>query len=254
MDPYFKALGLEANQQDETDTSVEVLDHKKLEEAYEKAHHIRKFEIDMYWRRSAYLWTIQAAALAGLAGVGISAGGMALDCSGPWYQLFPGQCASDRVSFLALVAIWLFGLFSAFIWFWMMKGAKFWQNNWERHVDYLESQVSGNLYKTYLVEPGKQFEKPYSVSKLNQAMAGFMIFLWVFVGIVVAVIMIENTLWQVMVVLTVAAVFVPAWLFDPCLRMSAFGEPYQTGARTRGSEPRFLVLRKSWHTESAPGR
>src|SRR5688572_33382321 len=34
-------------------------------EALKVAHDIRKFEIELYWKRSAYFWTFIAAALAG---------------------------------------------------------------------------------------------------------------------------------------------------------------------------------------------
>jgi len=57
---YFEALGI-----DPDDKSCE--SKARLREAYDKAHQIRQFEIDLYWRRSAYLWTMQAAVFAGIA-------------------------------------------------------------------------------------------------------------------------------------------------------------------------------------------
>lgn len=109
---YFKALGIDPDRKE------------MLREAYDKAHDIRKFEIEMYWRRSAYLWTIQAAALAALAFVAIEFDSVAWDCSEANHS-----CKGDQFRFVMILAIWSFGTFSAYIWLLLLKGAKYWQNN-----------------------------------------------------------------------------------------------------------------------------
>ena len=38
---------------------------KNPEKAFEKIHDIRKFEIDLYWKRATYNWTFIAAIFAG---------------------------------------------------------------------------------------------------------------------------------------------------------------------------------------------
>jgi len=67
-------------------------------------------------------------------------------------------------------------------WYLVNRGSKFWQNNWERHVDLLENQVVGPLYKTIvqgvgsknpLIAPGQ-----YSVSKINQILSAFISVFW----------------------------------------------------------------------------
>ncbi|WP_166507168.1 hypothetical protein [Frigidibacter mobilis] len=140
MKAYFEAMGI-----DPTTKSGKA----KLAEAYNKAHDIRKFEIEMYWTRSTYLWTIQAAALAGFALVGseISLGDLSFIRGSATYSETLFKCT-------VIFSICAFGLFSSYIWILLLLGAKHWQNNWERHVDALEDHVSGALYKTY---PGREF-------------------------------------------------------------------------------------------------
>lgn len=133
----------------------------KAEKALDLALDIRKFEIELYWKRATYFWTFIGAALAGYALVYQTAGG-------------------DN-SWLLLVLSSL-GLLFSVAWYLVNRGSKFWQNNWERHVDLLEDQVVGPLYKTIahgvgsknpLTAPGQ-----YSVSKINQILSVFISLFW----------------------------------------------------------------------------
>lgn len=45
----------------ESKTFLTNSDVAKLREAYDKAHDIRKFEIELYWKRTTYVWTLIAA-------------------------------------------------------------------------------------------------------------------------------------------------------------------------------------------------
>lgn len=83
---------------------------------------------------------------------------------------------------------WLSLLFSSLgltfssAWYLVNRGSKFWQNNWERHVDLLEDQVFGPLYKT--IAEGVSGSNPltapaqYSVSKINQMLSLFVAAVW----------------------------------------------------------------------------
>jgi hypothetical protein len=57
-DRYFKELGIrpESGSQEE---------REKLRAALERAHDIRKLEIDLYWKRATYFWAFQLIALTG---------------------------------------------------------------------------------------------------------------------------------------------------------------------------------------------
>jgi hypothetical protein len=83
----------------------------------EKALDIRKFEIELYWNRSRYFWTF----------IGITFGGFfALK-----YSEIPNK---NELSYL----VSLVGLVLSLAWYLGNRGSKFWQSNWEKHVDYIE--------------------------------------------------------------------------------------------------------------------
>ena len=47
------------------DFGIEPEDREKLKAALDQALDIRKFEIELYWKRTAYFWTLITAAFAG---------------------------------------------------------------------------------------------------------------------------------------------------------------------------------------------
>jgi len=231
QDSYFEALGIKPNGKKSED--------KKIREAYDKAHDIRKFEIEMYWRRSAYLWTLQGAALAGLALI-LTQGTFNVDCLPPASKTTE-NCRLDLIKLVVIVAIWSFGTFTAYVWLLLLRGAKFWQNNWERHVDFLEKGVSGQLYKTY---PVTKFEAPYSVSRLNELMAGFTLLMWILIGIITVTIILEpGSLLTIALPVFFALLFL-AYFFDSELRMSKFGEPMTKPPKSDSNEMMIVVRGK----------
>lgn len=141
----------------------------KEDAALEKALDIRKFEIELYWKRATYFWTFIGATLAGF--------------------FFAYASASPHRRDL-LVILCCLGLVFSVAWFCVNKGSKYWQENWEKHVDMLEDEKIGPLYKTVLSRNKNMgfYEKlrdfstgptPFSVSKINQLISFFMIALWV---------------------------------------------------------------------------
>ncbi len=138
---------------------------KKAEKALEYALDTRKFEIEMYWKRATYFWALIAVAFAGYFGV------LSTDAEAKYYSFI-----------IACVGI-------VFSWAWLLvnKGSKYWQENWENHVSLLEDYLIGPLYKTRLERPLKSDSdefwitrpKKVSVSKINQFVAWFTIFIWV---------------------------------------------------------------------------
>jgi len=143
----------------------------KRKEALEHALDIRKFEIELYWKRATYFWTFIAATLAGYAVVHAS--------------------ASLQPKTDLLVVLSCFGIVFSFGWFCVNRGSKQWQENWENHVDMLEDPIIGPLYKTILKRPPSEGvaqhvvdfitgPSPYSVSKINQIISLYVTALWVF--------------------------------------------------------------------------
>ena len=123
---------------------------------------IRKFEIELYWKRATYFWGFIAAAFAGYA--------------------LTYKSAADHEPWLGLLFSSL-GLVFSWAWFLVNRGSKFWQQNWERHVDLLEGMTLGPLYKTMAVDPNSRNPLTaagrFSVTKINQMLSAFVTLIWV---------------------------------------------------------------------------
>lgn len=123
---------------------------------------IRKFEIELYWKRGTYFWAFIAGAFTGYALTHKSPD------PDPWLSIL----------FSAL------GLVFSFAWYLVNRGSKFWQSNWERHVDLLEDMTLGPLYKVVAVTADNSSGNPltsaaqFSVSKLNQVLSVFVVAVW----------------------------------------------------------------------------
>ncbi|NIA11949.1 MAG: hypothetical protein GWP10_20060 [Nitrospiraceae bacterium] len=136
-------------------------------EALKYALEIRKFEIDLYWKRATYFWTFIAAAMAG------------------YFLIQKSGGSAD--TYLSIV-VGCLGFVFSFAWFCVNKGSKYWQENWENHVDLIEDFVVGPLYKIVIERPEEDKKKPiknfvigpapYSVSKINQIVSSFVTLLW----------------------------------------------------------------------------
>lgn len=146
-------------------------DKKKREKALEHALDIRKFEIDLYWKRATYFWAFIGATLAG-------------------YGALQATSIISSKEDLSVVLCCL-GLVFSCGWFCVNKGSKQWQENWENHVDMLEDEVIGPLYKVVLRRPKPKGLKeilaqiingpsPFSVSKINQIISLYVTILWIF--------------------------------------------------------------------------
>ncbi|MGP8172973.1 MAG: hypothetical protein ACLP7O_00330 [Terracidiphilus sp.] len=128
---------------------------------------IRKFEIELYWKRATYFWAFIATALAGYVA--------ALTTKSTDLQ------PSERAE--ALIVSSCLGFVFSIAWYFVNRASKFWQENWEKHVDLLEDAVIGPLYKTVLNDNDLRFWRlwgPYSfsVSKINQILSLFVVMIF----------------------------------------------------------------------------
>lgn len=92
----------------------------------------RKFEIDLYWKRATYFWTFIAATLTGY-GLTLSVDKAKVDIGNV-----------NKFQFLIICL----GIVFSLSWFLVNKGRKFWQENWEAHLNLTEDNVIGPLFKT----------------------------------------------------------------------------------------------------------
>lgn len=132
----------------------------KLAKAYEVALDIRKFEIELYWKRSTSFWLVVGGIAAAL--------GLLLSGKG---DLSSGILLSHRGKEIACFLLCLSGAIICYAWNLVNEGSKFWQRNWEYQVGILEQQVLGPLYKT-VMSSGKS-KTMYSVSKINSFIARY---------------------------------------------------------------------------------
>lgn len=148
---------------------VDLFKGKDKTEVLKQVLDIRKFEIDLYWKRTTFFWTILTAIIAG-------------------YFLIYSKLTTtpDNNSLKVLFSLGCLGLIFSIGWYFVNRGSKFWQVNWEKHLDCIEDEVIGPLYKTtidtsyyhkkffHLVAP-----YPFSVSKINQILNIVLIVFWV---------------------------------------------------------------------------
>ncbi|MGO4500030.1 hypothetical protein AB4114_29565 [Paenibacillus sp. 2RAB27] len=135
-------------------------DDKQLE-ALKFALDIRKFEIELYWKRATYFWAFIAASFAG------------------YFALINAN--SQHWKHILVVSV--LGFLFSYCWYFVNRGSKFWQNNWERHVDYLEDELIGPLYKTVYKSKSINFFNPtssfpISVSRINQSLSFLVSIIW----------------------------------------------------------------------------
>ena len=131
-------------------------DIKRLKAAFKKAWELRSFEIDKFWQRSAYFW-----------------GFIALIFTGYGYCTTSESRYIAKAMFFDLYLI-LLGIIFSVGWLLVICGSKRWQDNWEAHIDELEDEITGPLYKT-LYYKGSRY---YSVSRINKTLAWVVIVVW----------------------------------------------------------------------------
>src|ERR1700690_1948476 len=120
------------------------------------AHTIRQFEIELYWKRATYFWAFQLIAFAALG------------------LLFKdGQIT--RLELLLIPAS--IGVTTAFAGLLTARGSKFWQENWEAHVDLLEDEAEARLTQVVLCSKSPQ----YSVSRVNESLLFLLMLGWIVV-------------------------------------------------------------------------
>lgn len=132
----------------------------KQRKALALAHDIRKFEIDLYWRRATYFWAFIAVAFAGF---------------------FASSTQSDSSSTFVIACL---GLLFSLAWYLVNRGSSAWQRNWEVHVDLLEDEISGPLHKAIVSRGTHKFwdllgPYSYSPSRLNTALSLLLVLVWI---------------------------------------------------------------------------
>lgn len=131
--------------------------------ALDRAHDLRRFEIENYWRRATYFWGFQLVAF----------GALALSAK-------DGRIYPPLALFVAVL-----GVLTAYAALLTARGSKFWQANWEAHVDLLEDEIEGRLHKTV---PVRDALAP-SVSGVNERLLALLITGWLAIFLAAAAVL-----------------------------------------------------------------
>lgn len=139
------------------------LTKEQREKAYEFACDTRKFEIELYWKRATYFWGFLIVTFGGYL--------IALEKLGPKHEY----------TFIISLIGFLFSL----SWYLVNRASKFWQENWENHIDHLENDIAGPIYKSPIDNSMFKFHKiwePYSfsISKINQIISLYITNIWLY--------------------------------------------------------------------------
>lgn len=143
-------------------------DVEKIKYSLEKAHDIRKFEIGLYWQRSSYI----------LGFISV----LAAACAYCFSMYFTND--TDPITHFILIfimaSISAVGYNISMLWRRVIKASKYWQNNWEFHINILENCVSGNLHKMHFSIMDKEFTR-YSINDIVLSLANRIIFIWILI-------------------------------------------------------------------------
>lgn len=162
MNGYFSLiLGKEIKNASDVTSQDMVL----LKEAYDKSHVTKNFEIELYWKRSTYSWSLIAALLT-ICGFMINA------------YLQGNKTIFLPYATLGLAAI---GIITTIICNHIAISGEYWKKNWELHTILLEPFFSGNLYSTHLFESDKR----YSIARLSTLLLSIVLLSWITLAMVV---------------------------------------------------------------------
>ena len=132
----------------------------KDSKALASAERNRKFEIELYWKRSVYFWTFNALAFAGYGALSIN--------------LAPYDSRLQELTFI----LSNMGFVAAVAWALVNKGSKYWHEYWEIQVERLETPVIGNVYKSIIHRRSEDRSFIPSVSKINNYGSGYIVAVW----------------------------------------------------------------------------
>ncbi len=160
-DPYLDALALDRPVGQRR--SRRAIEKRRLA-ALARAHALRQFEIENYWKRANYFWLFQVAAFTLLG-----------------FILSGKSTQNQGVLLLLPTALGALTAFSALL---TARGSKFWQENWEAHVDALEEAVEGRMTQVVLNRKGLRA----SVTRVNEALLIVIMLAWfaAFVAVLIA--------------------------------------------------------------------
>lgn len=133
---------------------------EQKEKTFDHASDVRKFEIDLFWKRSLFFWTFIGAALVAYAAL--------------------MRERKDELPF----AVACFGGLCSLAWTLANRGSKFWQETWENKQRDAELGALGVSISKIPANTKREWWGPwrYSVSRLTISVSDLTFLVWIFLG------------------------------------------------------------------------
>ena len=145
---------------------IKLYNKGKLEEAFKIALDTRKFEIELYWKRTGYFVLFIGAVFVG------------------YYNIIntAKESISEYQKEWLLLLLAALGFLLSLLWYMANRGSKFWQENWEAHIKELSTHLGVPIFgiikrREHSIWNLMQ-EYPFSVSKVNQMVSLIITFTW----------------------------------------------------------------------------
>lgn len=134
-----------------------------LEKLLERAYDIRKFEIELYWKRATYFWGFLIASFTA------------------YFIVSDNTKFQDDTYQLIVIC---FGLLFSLSWYLVNRGSAYWQSNWERMIEAIEEKLKIDFYVSDLLIDEKKFLNPiapyrFTVGKINIIVSLYVYISWI---------------------------------------------------------------------------
>lgn len=144
-------------------------DEDKLEKLLELLIEQRKFAIEHYWNRANYFWLFVAAFFVAYVETLPDKGGCC------------GNSDDSQMEWVNLL-VCIGGLFSSICWYMANRGSKYWQENWELHINSISKKLGKPIFQI-LMNPKKHWNNvlsyyPYSFTRVNLFLNIVVILIW----------------------------------------------------------------------------
>ena len=143
------------------ESNLSGVEKAKLEVVLEKAYDIRKFELEMYWKRATYFWGFIAVA---------------------YTAFFIVSNTKNEINKDYQFMVVCIGLTFSFAWYLVNRGSTYWVTNYERIIDAIEEKLGCEFYKLNLMPEYSKYNLqqnyPFSVSRINIKVSLFILFTW----------------------------------------------------------------------------
>lgn len=157
-------------------------DVKVQKEAFQIALDIRKFEIELYWKRATYFWIFIGATFV------------------VYFQILTSNSEIILQNKYITILISVIGYFLSLGWYFVNRGSKYWQENWERHVSNIGILMENQII-SIISRPDGSFMKltsgyPFSVSRVNHLLNIVIIAAWIILSVSLIFFSFQSTIFR----------------------------------------------------------